>query len=97
CKHRKEWNMSLPKAGVTTRGIGFELERLRTKAQLTLQDVGKGLGVSASTISRLENGKRQPTPEEVSAMLTVIGVIGPERNRLLDRARGGDARACRGQ
>ncbi|WP_306750329.1 helix-turn-helix domain-containing protein [Saccharothrix yanglingensis] len=82
--------MSLPKAGVTTRGIGFELERLRTKAQLTLQDVGKGLGVSASTISRLENGKRQPTPEEVSAMLAVIGVIGPERNRLLDRARGGD-------
>ncbi|MBP2334570.1 transcriptional regulator with XRE-family HTH domain [Saccharothrix coeruleofusca] len=82
--------MTRQKSGVITRGIGFELERLRTAAKLTLQDVGNGLGVSASTISRLENGKREPTPEEVSAILAVIGVIGPERNRLLDRARGGD-------
>ncbi|MFD1146343.1 helix-turn-helix domain-containing protein [Saccharothrix hoggarensis] len=90
CTHRKEIIVATTKSGVTTRGIGFELERLRTKAKLTLQDVGDGLGVSASTISRLENGKREPTPEEVSAILAVIGVIGPERNRLLDQARGGD-------
>lgn len=82
--------MAKPKPDVTTRGIGFELERLRTKAGQTLQDVGDGLGVSASTISRIENGKREPTPEEVAAILTTIGTVGPERRRLIDQAPGGD-------
>jgi len=82
--------MGKRKSGVSTRGIGFELEALRTAAKLTLQDVGKGLGVSASTISRLENGKREPTIEEVSAILAVIGITGEERERLLDQARGGN-------
>jgi transcriptional regulator with XRE-family HTH domain len=82
--------MGKRKAGVTTRGIGFELERLRKAAGQTLQDVGKGLGVSASTISRLENGKREPTIEEVAGMLAIIGITGAERDRLLDQARGGN-------
>ncbi|MEV0675720.1 helix-turn-helix transcriptional regulator [Actinosynnema sp. NPDC050436] len=77
-------------SGVNTRGIGFELERLRRDAGLTLQNVATALGVSISTVSRLENGKRDATPEEVSAILAVLGVIGPTRTRLLDRARGGD-------
>ncbi|ONI92380.1 hypothetical protein ALI22I_04370 [Saccharothrix sp. ALI-22-I] len=77
------------KPGVTTREIGFELERLRRAAKLNLDQVGKGIGVSAATISRLENGKRQPSIEEVASILTVIGVTGAERDRLLDQARGG--------
>lgn len=51
--------------------------------------MAEGLGVSISTISRLENGKREPTVEEVASILTVIGVVGAERHRLLDQARGG--------
>jgi len=81
--------MPKQQSGVVTRGIGFELERLRRAASLTLQDVGDGLGVSASTISRLENGKREPTAEEVASILTIVGVVGAERVRLLDQARGG--------
>jgi transcriptional regulator with XRE-family HTH domain len=82
-------NMGKQSSGVTTRGIGFELERYRKAAGLNLQQVGDGLGVSASTISRLENGKREPTVEEVASILAVIGVTGAERDRLLDQARGG--------
>jgi len=81
--------MTKQQSGVVTRGIGFELERLRKAARLNLQEVGEGLGVSASTISRLENGKREPTPEEVASILTIVGVVGAERARLLDQARGG--------
>ncbi|HWO67444.1 MAG TPA: helix-turn-helix transcriptional regulator [Umezawaea sp.] len=81
--------MPKQQSGVVTRGIGFELERLRRAASLTLQDVGDGLGVSASTISRLENGKREPTAEEVASILAIVGVVGAERVRLLDQARGG--------
>jgi transcriptional regulator with XRE-family HTH domain len=81
--------MGKQSSGVTTRGIGFELERYRKAAGLNLQQVGDGLGVSASTISRLENGKREPSVEEVASILAVIGVTGAERDRLLDQARGG--------
>jgi transcriptional regulator with XRE-family HTH domain len=76
------------RSGVTTRGIGFELERHRRAAKLNLQQVGDGLGVSASTISRLENGKREPSVEEVASILAVLGVTGAERDRLLNQARG---------
>lgn len=81
--------MSKQSSGVATRGIGFELERLRRAAELNLQTVADALGVSISTISRLENGKRDPTVEEVASILTVLGVVGAERVRLLDQARGG--------
>jgi transcriptional regulator with XRE-family HTH domain len=81
--------MAKQRSGVTTRGIGFELERHRKAAGLNLQEVGEGLGVSASTISRLENGKREPTSEEVASILAILGVTGVERDRLIDQARGG--------
>ncbi|WP_447006526.1 helix-turn-helix domain-containing protein [Saccharothrix isguenensis] len=82
-------NLVRQKPSVTTRGIGFELERLRRTAKLNLDQVSKGIGVSAATLSRLENGKRQPKVEEVASILTVVGVTGAERDRLLDQARGG--------
>jgi transcriptional regulator with XRE-family HTH domain len=80
--------MGIQRSGVVTRGIGFELERHRRSAGMNLQEVGKALGVSASTISRLENGKREPTSEEVASILTAIGVTGSERERLLEQSRG---------
>jgi hypothetical protein len=45
--------------------------------------------MSISTLSRLENGKREPTSEDVAAILAIIGVTGAERNRLIKLARGG--------
>lgn len=75
-------------AGISSRGLGADLLRHRKAAGLTLEQVGAGLGTSASTISRLENGKREPTVEEVSAILALSGVVGMERERLLAMANG---------
>jgi transcriptional regulator with XRE-family HTH domain len=74
---------------VNARGIGMELAMHRRVAGMTLEQVSKRLGMSFSTLSRLENGKREPTIEEVAGILAILGVVGEERNQLLARARGG--------
>ncbi|OLF09057.1 hypothetical protein BLA60_20955 [Actinophytocola xinjiangensis] len=74
-------------SGVNARGIGLELYRLRKDSGLSVKAVGDALGTSASTISRIETGKREPTSEEVASILTLVGVTGVERERLIERAR----------
>lgn len=72
---------------INTRGVGLELQRLRKDRKLSCAQVGDRLGVSASTISRIETGKKEATSEEVASILTVYGVKGVERERLIDQAR----------
>lgn len=72
---------------INTRGIGLELQRLRKERKLTCKTVGAALDMSASTISRIETGKREPTREEVASILTLLGVVGVDRARLIDQAR----------
>jgi transcriptional regulator with XRE-family HTH domain len=79
--------MARQQSGVNTRGIGLELQRLRKDTGLSVAAVGDQLGVSASTISRMETGKREPTSEEVASILTVLGVKGVEREKLIDQSR----------
>lgn len=79
--------MARQQSGVNTRGIGLELYRLRKDTGLSVAAVGDQLGVSASTISRIETGKREPSSEEVASILTVLGVKGVEREKLIDQSR----------
>jgi transcriptional regulator with XRE-family HTH domain len=79
--------MARQQSGVNTRGIGLELYRLRKATGLGVATVGERIGTSASTISRIENGKRVATSEEVASILTVLGVKGVERAKLIDQAR----------
>src|SRR5262245_24241773 len=79
--------MAKPPSGVSTRGIGLELLRLRTERKVGVRAVGAALGISGNTISRIENGKREPTSEEVASILTFLGVTGYDRERLIDQAR----------
>jgi transcriptional regulator with XRE-family HTH domain len=79
--------MAKQQSGVNTRGIGLELQRLRKERGMSVKTVGDQIGVSASTISRIETGKREPTSEEVASILTVLTVVGVEREQLIDRAR----------
>lgn len=72
---------------VNSRDIGLELYRLRKDTGLSCEDVGDHLGVSASTVSRIETGKRGASSEEVASILTVLGVKGVEREKLIDQAR----------
>src|SRR5690242_7238095 len=79
--------MAKQQSGVNTRGIGLELQRLRKGTGMGVKEVGERLGVSASTISRIETGKREATSEEVASILTVLQVVGVVREKLIDRAR----------
>lgn len=79
--------MARQQSSVNTRSIGLELQRLRRERKLSCKGVGERLGTSGSTISRLENGKREPTSEEVASILTVIGVKGVQREELIELAR----------
>jgi transcriptional regulator with XRE-family HTH domain len=80
--------MAKEQSGVYTRGIGLELYRLRKDTtELNCAMVGDQIGMSASTISRIETGKREATSEEVASILTVLGVKGVQREKLIDQAR----------
>lgn len=76
------------KGSVGGRGLGMELRRHREKANLALDKVGTVLGWSASTMSRMERGLRQATPDEVSALLAAMDVVGADRDRAMRMAYG---------
>ncbi|GAB3283050.1 helix-turn-helix domain-containing protein [Parasphingorhabdus pacifica] len=78
------------KPGVRARGLGAELGTLRTNSGLSVTDVSAQLGWSKSTLSRLENGRRNITVEEVAALLALYGVTGQARDRLTEMARNDD-------
>lgn len=52
-----------------------------------MHDVASQLGWSESVVSRLETGNRNIDAEEVSALLAIYGVTGPERDKLMTMAR----------
>ncbi|WP_261570954.1 helix-turn-helix domain-containing protein [Frankia gtarii] len=72
---------------VRARGLGAELRDLRIGLNMTSRSVAASLGWSPSTLSRLENGLRGITTEDVAALLVVYRVAGPERDRLIALAR----------
>src|SRR5256885_7437385 len=87
-RRKRGSRMAKQQPRVNTRGIGLELQRLRKeRSKLSIHEVGEAIGTSGSTISRIETGKREPTSEEVASILTVLGVVGVEREKLIDQAR----------
>lgn len=79
--------MPRKKPGVRARGLGAELGALRAKTELSVTEVATRLDWSKSTLSRLENGKRNITTEEVASLLALYGVTGDARDRLIDMAK----------
>lgn len=69
------------------RGLGAELSDLREQAGLTLREVADLLGWSAPTMSRIENGLRDTTSEEVAALLVVYKITGARKNHLVHMAK----------
>jgi transcriptional regulator with XRE-family HTH domain len=70
-------------------GLGVELRRLRQQAGMSLEWVSGALGMSPSTLSRLERGDRtETTLDEVSALLATMRVVGETRTRLMHLATG---------
>jgi transcriptional regulator with XRE-family HTH domain len=59
------------------RQLGGMIRHLRTRASLTLEDLGAAVQRSAATISRLENGQVKPRVIEVKALLDHLDSVEP--------------------
>ena len=70
-----------------SRELGLALQRAIGTAGLNQSDLAGLLAWSPSKVSRMISGKRCTSSEDVSAVLAVGGVVGPEREALLELAR----------
>lgn len=72
---------------IRRRRLASELRRLREAADLTIDEVGEKLECSASKVSRIETGHVGVTPRDARDMLELYGLIGDEREALVQLAR----------
>ncbi|WP_440099941.1 helix-turn-helix domain-containing protein [Streptosporangium sp. H16] len=74
---------------VRRRRLATELRRLREAAGLTMEEVAQSLDLSRATISRLEAGKTaRPRPRDIRDILKLYKVGDPQREAVMDLARG---------
>lgn len=71
-------------------GLGADLRQLREGSGMSTRSVAEKLGVSRMAVNRTEVGKRTTPPEEVIALCALYGITGRQRERLVERASGGD-------
>jgi transcriptional regulator with XRE-family HTH domain len=79
-----------PHTSVRSRTVAAELRALREARGLSLAEVGKLLGVSASKISRIETGNSGLQPDDVATLLGFYQVTSTKRQELLDLLRRGE-------
>lgn len=76
---------------MTTPGGRDELSRtlrdLRTASGLTVREVATRVGMSHSTVSRLERGAYVPTPEQTASLASAVGARAAVRRRLVSLAK----------
>jgi hypothetical protein len=75
-----------PSPTVRRRQLGMELRRLRDAAAKTQQDAGEWLGIPATGISKMENGKQRVTQAYLKLLLQLYEVGSPDAEAL-DRLR----------
>ena len=66
--------MANMKSLVTTLELGRAIHRKREGLKLSLRDVAEETGVSASTLSRIENGTGKPDAENIARLTTWLNV-----------------------
>jgi transcriptional regulator with XRE-family HTH domain len=69
------------------RFLGAELRDVRERAKVGVRELAKRLGIGHSRISLWENGRKIPTTEDVASFLAALGVVGDERDELLEKTR----------
>src|SRR6185369_14640770 len=58
--------------------LGQRMRHFRTAAGLTLEQLGSDVGIAASQLSLMENGKREPRLSLLAAIAERVGVTVPE-------------------
>jgi transcriptional regulator with XRE-family HTH domain len=56
--------------------------------KVSMNSLARVLGESKSTVSYWETGNRVPSTEDVASYLTALGIVGEQRDTILDLARG---------
>jgi transcriptional regulator with XRE-family HTH domain len=74
------------------RRIARELRRLRQRNNLTLDTAAKGLDMSKSNLSRIENREVGIKPRDVRAALAFYGVTGEAAETIIEISRRGEQR-----
>lgn len=54
--------------------LGHRIRHFRTRRGLTLDDLGERVGLAASQLSLIENGKREPKLSVLQELTTALGV-----------------------
>lgn len=63
------------------------IKDLRERSGMSGRELSKRLGYSHGTLSHWETGRRLPTPEDMASLLTIVGVTGQEKTRLIELSR----------
>ena len=83
-----------PGPAVRRHKLGMHLRQLRQQRSLRLEEVAESLGVSPSTLSRIETGQAPTRTSYLAVMLNLYGVEDETQRRLLtDMAREGQRKA----
>jgi transcriptional regulator with XRE-family HTH domain len=82
--------MGEPDPTIRSRELGAELRRRRELLGLTQEAVKDKTGFSISKVSRAESGHRGVPVQDIASLLAVYGVIGAERDELLELAMDAD-------
>src|SRR5438045_4620284 len=72
------------KSGVNTSELGDAMRRRREQQGMSLRDVAEETGVSASTLSRIENGTGKPDADNIARLTTWLDM---PLERILSRGR----------
>src|SRR5258708_25620616 len=82
----------LPKPFVNTEELGRAIRRRRIELSLSLRDVADKTGVSASTLSRIENGTGKPDADNIARLAAWLDM--PMERVLSGRHADGEATAA---
>jgi transcriptional regulator with XRE-family HTH domain len=66
--------------------LGIELRRMREDAGYTATDACEAIGAQAPKLSKIENGKQFPTPEEVNKLALLYDIVPADREYLVSLA-----------
>src|SRR5438093_13134906 len=86
-RNRKVWNVADTAGTPRTRALAAALRQELAASKYGIREVARVLGLSHTTISQWQHGKRVPTPDDVSAVLAVIKVTGKRKSEIMDLAR----------
>jgi predicted nucleotidyltransferase/DNA-binding XRE family transcriptional regulator len=84
--------------GPTSSSAAFTLRKAREEAQLSQEDLGARAGVTQSTISMYESGRREPSTAMLAKLVRAAGfdlVLGLERSQVSPRVLPDSPRARR--